>query len=268
MTQATTKEMRKGLEAEHLTVELGGNLILDDVGLAVAPGEVVGLIGPNGAGKSTLLRALLGLVPTLAGHVVLDGMTLDTMVPRARARLLAYAPQGAPVHWPLTVERLVELGRMPHIGPWQKLSPQDDARVEAALVATETAHLKGRIVTSLSGGERAGVMLARAIAVDAPWLLADEPVASLDPYHQIEVMEILRGLGKEGTGVVVVLHDLALAMRYCDRLVLIDQGKVMASGAPDKVLTASNLQKVYRIEVVEGRHRDEPFLIPWQRLKS
>ena len=267
MTHAA-EQQSKGLAAEHLTVELGGTRILDDVGLDVAPGEVVGLIGPNGAGKSTLLRALLGLVPTRAGHVALGGVSLDTMAPKARARLLAYAPQGAPIHWPLTVERLVELGRMPHIGPWQKLSAQDDARVEAALVATETAHLRHRIVTSLSGGERAGVMLARAIAVDAPWLLADEPVASLDPYHQIEVMEILRELGKTATGVVVVLHDLALAMRYCDRLVLLDHGKVVASGAPDKVLTASNLQEVYRVEVIEGDHQGEAFLIPWQRLKS
>lgn len=261
-------QKQKGLEAEHLTVELGGTRILDDVSFDVAPGEVVGLIGPNGAGKSTLLRALLGLVPTRAGHVALGGASLDTMAPKARARLLAYAPQGAPIHWPLTVERLVELGRMPHIGPWQKLATEDFARVEAALAATETTHLRRRIVTSLSGGERAGVMLARAIAVDAPWLLADEPVASLDPYHQIEVMEILRELGKSGTGVVVVLHDLALAMRYCDRLVLIDHGKVVASGPPDKVLTASNLQEVYRVEVIEGDHQGEAFLIPWQRLKT
>lgn len=179
---------------------------------------------------------------------------------------MAYAPQGAPVHWPLTVERLVELGRMPHLGPWQKLSPDDHDQVEAALVATETAHLKTRIVTSLSGGERAGVMLARAIAVGAPWLLADEPVASLDPYHQIEVMEILRGLAAEKTGVVVVLHDLALAMRFCDRVFLLDHGKVVASGPPGHVLSAENLERVYRVRAHAGTHEDVPFLVPWQRL--
>lgn len=268
MTHAAEREAGKGMQAEHLSVELGGSLILDDVSLDVAPGEVVGLIGPNGAGKSTLLRTLLGLVKTLSGHVFLEGESLDAMAPKDRARRLAYAPQGAPVHWPLTVERLVELGRMPHLGPWQELSPDDLARVDAALAATETGHLKSRIVTSLSGGEKAGVMLARAIAVGAPWLLADEPVASLDPYHKIEVMEILQDLGKAGTGVVVVLHDLALAMRFCDRIFLINRGKVVASGAPRDVLTASNLEEVYRVKAVEGIHQGQPFLVPWQRLNT
>lgn len=258
--------VQKGLRADNLVVELGGARILEAASLDVAAGEVVGLIGPNGAGKSTLLRALLGLVPVQSGTITLDGQSLATMAPKDRARLLAYAPQGAPVHWPLTAERLVELGRMPHLGPWQSLSPQDYARVEAALAATETTHLKDRIVTSLSGGERAGVMLARAIAVEAPWLLADEPVASLDPYHQIEVMEILGGLAQDGAGVVVVLHDLALAMRFCDRVFLVDHGKVVASGSPRDVLNAENLERVYRVKAHAGAHEDTPFLIPWTRL--
>ncbi len=261
-----TEGAAQGLRAEHLSVELGGTLILDEVSMDVGKGEVVGLIGPNGAGKSTLLRALLGLVPVRSGETFLDGESLDDMLPKARARRLAYAPQGAPVHWPLTVERLVELGRMPHLGPWQNLSPDDTARVEAALASTETEHLKQRIVTSLSGGERAGVMLARAMAVDAPWLLADEPVASLDPYHQIEVMEILQGLARNSTGIIVVLHDLALAMRFCHRIFLMDRGKVVASGTPAEVLTASRLEEVYRVKAARGDHEGEPFLIPWTRL--
>lgn len=261
-----TEGILQGLRTEHLSVELGGTLILDDVSIDVRAGEVVGLIGPNGAGKSTLLRALLGLVPVRSGETFLDGDSLDKMLPKVRARRIAYAPQGAPVHWPLTVERLVELGRMPHLGPWQDLSPDDTARVEAALASTETVHLKQRIVTSLSGGERAGVMLARAIAVDAPWLLADEPVASLDPYHMIEVMEILQGLARKGTGVVVVLHDLALATRFCDRIFLMDKGKMVASGPPGDVLTASRLEAVYRVKAARGTHEGEPFLVPWTRL--
>lgn len=258
--------VQKGLKAEGLTVDLGTARILEAASLEVAPGQVVGLIGPNGAGKSTLLRALLGLVPVLSGTITLDGQNLAEMAPRDRARLLAYAPQGAPVHWPLTVERLVELGRMPHLGPWQKLGPQDHASVEAALAATETGHLKTRIVTSLSGGERAGVMLARAIAVGAPWLLADEPVASLDPYHQIEVMEILGSLAARKTGIVVVLHDLALAMRYCDKVFLLDKGRVVASGPPGQVLDATNLEQVYRVKAHAGTHENVPFLVPWRRV--
>lgn len=261
-----TTRTGKGLRAEGLTVDLGSARILEDASLDVAAGEVVGLIGPNGAGKSTLLRALLGLVPVRSGDITLDGQSLAEMAPKDRARLLAYAPQGAPVHWPLTVERLVELGRMPHLGPWQNLSPEDHERVEAALVATETTHLKTRIVTSLSGGERAGVMLARAIAVGAPWLLADEPVASLDPYHQIEVMEILRDLAGDKTGVVVVLHDLALAMRFCDRVFLLDKGRGVASGPPQEVLNTENLEQVYRVIAHAGTHEDVRFLVPWRRV--
>jgi iron complex transport system ATP-binding protein len=259
--------LKNDLRAEGLVVDLGGAHILEAASLDVKAGEVVGLIGPNGAGKSTLLRALLGLVPLVAGQITLEGESLGDRTPRERARLLAYAPQGAPVHWPLTVQRLVELGRMPHLGPWQSLGARDEARVAAALEATETAHLKDRIVTSLSGGERAGVMLARAIAVDAPWLLADEPVASLDPYHQIEVMEILQGLARAGAGVIVVLHDLALAMRFCHRVFLLDHGKVVASGPPRDVLGPENLEKVYRVTAYEGSHENVPFLIPWRRLK-
>lgn len=259
---------KNDLRAEGLNVELGATPILEDASLNVRPGEVVGLIGPNGAGKSTLLRALLGLLPLSGGEITLAGESLADRTPKQRARLMAYAPQGAPVHWPLTVQRLVELGRMPHLGPWQSLGPEDHARVEAALEATETAHLKHRIVTSLSGGERAGVMLARAIAVDAPWLLADEPVASLDPYHQIEVMEILQELSRDGAGIVVVLHDLALSMRFCDRVFLLDHGKVVASGAPRDVLNAENLAQVYRVSAHESSHDGISFLVPWQRIKS
>lgn len=255
-----------GLSVRDLDVRLGGNSILRDVAFDLARGEVVGLIGPNGAGKSTLLKTLLGLVPIEAGEILLEGQSPQDLQPKERARLMAYAPQGAPVHWPLTVERLVELGRVPHLGPWQEPCEEDRAAVDGALEATDTSHLRQRIVTSLSGGERAGVMLARAIAVGAPYLLADEPVASLDPYHQIAVMEILSMLSAQGTGVVVVLHDLGLAMRYCQRLYLLNDGALMAEGAPAQVLTDDNLAQVYRVEAVHGAHGDAPYLVPWRRL--
>lgn len=257
--------MNAGLKASGICVDLGGRSILSGVDFSVAPGEVVGLIGPNGAGKSTLLRAILGLVPLRAGEVTLEGATLTSLLPKDRARRIAYAPQGAPVHWPLTAERLVALGRVPHLTPYQSLTGADEEAVNRAFAMTETAHLRHRIVTSLSGGERAGVLLARAIAVDAPYFFADEPVAALDPYHQIEVMEILKGLAGKGRGVVVVLHDLALAMRSCTRLYLLNDGAVAAEGPPGDVLTAERLEQVYRIRAAFGDHNGEPYLLPWMK---
>lgn len=255
----------QGLSAQGLRVNIGGKTILGGVDLAVRPGELVGLIGPNGAGKSTLLRAMLGLVDPQAGTVTLDGRPADTLDPAARARRIAYAPQGAPVHWPLTVERLVGLGRVPHLGPWQALRPEDAQAVQTALAATDTLHLRKRVVTTLSGGERAGVLLARAMAVGADYLLADEPVASLDPYHQLQVMDILADLAWGGTGVVVVLHDLGLALRSCSRLCLLDAGRVVADAAPAAVLTPEHLARVYRISAVTGAQDGADYLLPWER---
>lgn len=255
------------IDVNSISVKLGTVQILNDISLKLERGEIVGLIGPNGAGKSTLLKAILGLVETNTGHVTLDDKPLADWSHKDRAKLLAYAPQNAPVHWPLTVERMVDLGRTPHLGPWQNPTDEDHRAIKAAMDATDTAHLKDRITTSLSGGERAGVMLARAIAVGAPYLLADEPVASLDPYHQIEVMEILDQLAEQGAGIIVVLHDLSLAMRFCKRVYLLDHGRLAASGAPQEVLDDKRLKQVYRVKAVQGHHGETPYLVPWQRLK-
>jgi iron complex transport system ATP-binding protein len=263
-----TQGNEPGLHARRIRVRYDKTSILEKVSFSVMPGEVVGLIGPNGAGKSTLLRALLGLVPIERGAIEFEGKSLADMTPKDRARHIAYAPQGAPIHWPLTVQRLVELGRVPHMGPWSDMRNEDRAQVEAALRITQTDELRDRIVTSLSGGERASVMLARAIAVGAPYLLADEPVASLDPYHQIEVMEVLCDLAERGKGIVVVLHDLTLAMRFCDRIALLDYGSVVAKGRPKAVLTEENLERVYRIEAAMGEHNGVPYLVPWSRFRD
>ncbi len=252
-----------GLVIRGLRLELAGAAILKGVDLTVTPGEMVGLIGPNGAGKSSLLRATLGLVSASAGGVDVDGHAAEDLEPKERARLLAYAPQGAPVHWPLSVERLVGLGRIPHLQPWQTVGTGDDQAVDRALAATDTQHLRARLATTLSGGEKARVMLARAMAVESPYLLADEPTASLDPYHQIQVMEILRRLARSGHGVLIVLHDLTLALRFCDRLALLDDGALVMDGPPQEVLTPENLARVYHIQVATGAFEAEPYLVPW-----
>lgn len=233
------------LSAEHLRVTLNGRPVVADVSADFAPGELTGIVGPNGAGKSTLVRAMLSLVP-FEGRVLVDGK--EHLARAERARRIAYLPQGQSLHWPLTVERLVGLGRLPHLGPMSRLSDADTAAIEAAMARADVATLRGRDATGLSGGELARALLARALAVEAPVLIADEPLASLDPGHQIDVMELLRAEARDGGTVIAVLHDLGMAARYCDRLLLIDEGRIVADGPPTDVLTSANLRRVYGVE--------------------
>lgn len=235
------------IEARHLSAAIGGREVVVDASIAARPGEIVGLIGPNGAGKTSLLRALLRLVPLTAGRIRLNGVDITADPPHRHARDIAYLPQGQTVAWPLTVRRLVALGRLPHRAAWNGLTAADEAAVERALAATDAAQFAERPVTELSGGERARVLLARALAVEAPVLLADEPMASLDPYHQLATVDALKAVAADGAAVIVVLHDLGLAARTCTRLCLMDRGRIIADGAPDVVLTDATLAAVYRV---------------------
>lgn len=231
----------------HISVGLGGRRILQDISASLEPGSLVGVIGPNGAGKSTLVRSLLGLVRPASGAVLLNGRPILGMPRRDVAQALAYLPQGQTLHWPLSVERLVALGRLPHLAPMSRMSAADMACVEQAMARADVAHLRHRTATELSGGERARVMLARALAVQAPGLVADEPLASLDPGHQIDVMELLAQEAQSGGLVVAVLHDLTMAARYSSRLLLLHEGRLVADGPPETVLTPERLEAVYGI---------------------
>lgn len=235
------------LEAKGLSVSIRDRSLVSDASLHIAGGELVGLIGPNGAGKSTLLRALLGIREKSAGDIQLDGQDFLAMSGRERASAVAFLPQERRVEWRLPAYDIVMLGRYPHQVGFGGPTPEDRAAVERALDAVDGHSLRDRPVAVLSGGERTRILLARALAVESPILLVDEPIAALDPYHQLHVMEILRERARDGAGVLAVIHDLALAERFMDRLILMDASRIVAEGAPIEVLTAERLAAVYRI---------------------
>ena len=237
------------LTATNLSASIGGRKILDSVSVSFGAGELVGLIGPNGAGKTSLLKCLLGIVKAESGGISLDGQALPTWSRTEVARRLGYLPQGAPCHWPMTAKQIIELGWLPNTTSTTKSDCLMKNSVNEAMEQTGTTYLRSRIVTSLSGGERTLVMIARCLAGPAPLLLADEPVTGLDPRHQTEIMQTLQTKATGLGGVVAVVHDLNLAARFCSRLVLMDQGRIAAIGKPNQVLTVEQLTKVYGIDV-------------------
>lgn len=251
------------IEAKKVRVLAEGKALLDDVDLMVRRGELLGLIGPNGAGKTTLLKVLANLRAPARGHVFYDGLEAHALGRAELARTLAYLAQSAPVHWPLTVERLVALGRSPYRQFKGAPASRDSMAVERAMKATGVDGFRGRTATTLSGGERMRVLLARALAVEPYALLADEPVAALDPYHQLKVMELLREQTENGRTVVVVVHDLNLAARFCHRLALLHNGRLVTDGIPEDVLTEATLREVYRVSALQGRVEGMPLLYPW-----
>jgi len=236
------------LAAEGLRLRLGGKPVLDGVDAALVPGQVTAVLGPNGAGKSTLLACLAGLRRPDAGGVRLDGAPLASLAARARARRIGYLPQSAETAWPIEARILVGLGRTPYIGA-RGLSAEDARTIDEALAAAGAADLADRIVTTLSGGERARVLIARALAGQPDWLLADEPLTGLDPGHQLDAADLFRKLAHEqGRGVVVTLHDLSLAARMADRVLVMAQGRILSDGAPAQALSPEVLARAYGIE--------------------
>ncbi len=215
--------------------------VVDRVSFDVSEGELIGLIGPNGAGKTTLLRAVLGLLP-FKGHASTAALSVSQ-----RARHVAWMPQAREIAWPVTVDTLVMLGRVPHLAGGAKPSEADRRAVADAISDMGLAGFEQRKATELSGGEQARALIARVLAQDTPLILADEPTAGLDPGHQITTMEVFARATQSGKSVLVSMHDLGLAARYCTRLILLHQGGVVADGLPDTVLTAQNLAKVFGI---------------------
>ena len=239
--------MSELLAARDVTVRLGGTTIVERANLTLRTGELVALVGPNGAGKTTLMRALAGLVPA-DGAITLGGKPLQSLKARERARAIAYLPQGHVFHWPISVSSIVMLGREPHADPFSGTSTEDRAAVERALITTETMAFADRAVTTLSGGERARVALARALATEAGVLLADEPTASLDPRHQLVVMELLRQAARAGQAILATMHDLTLAARFADRVIVMHEGRLVGEGPPAEVLSPERLATVFGVD--------------------
>jgi iron complex transport system ATP-binding protein len=254
------------LSAQGLSVTLAGRAVLQDVSLTLSSGHLVALVGPNGAGKTTLLRALAGLVPS-KGSVHVGGAALSALPLRERARRFAYLPQGHIVHWPLPARDIVALGRYPHgaTDP-ARLTPRDTEAVLRAMQAADVVDLGERRATELSGGERSRVALARVFAVEAPVILADEPTSSLDPRHQIDIMKTLRAAADKGTLVIVVTHDLGLAARFADIVLVLSDGRLVSQGVATEALSEQVMADVFRIRAYRTEYQREAVIVPWAEI--
>lgn len=228
------------LTLDGVTLDLGRRRVLDGVSVSIAAARVTVILGPNGAGKTSLLRIAAGLVRA-DGSVAIDGFEVAAMPRDARARAIGYLPQQGDVAWNMSARDVVALGRLPH------RNADDDAAIAAALAATDTAGLAERRVGELSGGERARVLLARVLAGEPQWLLADEPLASLDPAHQLDLLYRLRAVARAGAGVVTVLHDVAQAARVADDAILMARGQIVAAGLASEVLTPDCLGELFGV---------------------
>ncbi len=253
---------RPGIAAQAIALRLAGRRVLENIGMTLVRGELVGIIGPNGAGKSSLLKVIAGQRLADAGTITIDGRPCPGIDRRDLARALAYLPQERLVHWPLPVEDVVALGRLPHGSTGTALSSSDRSAVNGAITTMDLEALRHRPATELSGGELVRTLIARTLAQETPYVLADEPVAGLDPAHQIALFERLRALAEAGRGIAVALHDLTLAVRYCHRVVVLAGGRGIAAGAPREVLTAELVRRVYGVEAFAGEIAGLPAVLP------
>jgi iron complex transport system ATP-binding protein len=229
------------LVAHNLTLMRGGRAVVIGLSAALEPGRITAILGPNGAGKSSLLLALAGLIDPTEGAVEMAGARLATLHPRARARAIGYLPQSADVAWDIAAGALVALGRL----PWRD---RGTAAIAAALAALDLEALCDRPVSRLSGGELARVLLARVLAGEPRWILADEPLAALDLAHQLRLVAHLKACAASGQGVVLVLHDLALAMNHADHVLVLHEGRLAAEGAPGDALSPEMIARVWGVD--------------------
>lgn len=236
------------LTVRHVAARYGQRLVLDGVCLHVRKGEFVGLLGANGSGKSTLLRTLAGLRKPDKGAVMLNGRPLVRYKSKELAKIIGYVPQDTSFDFDFTVQEIVRMGRHPHTSRFRAESPGDRDAVRQALMQTRLLELSGRSVQELSGGQRQMAFIAKALAQEPELLLLDEPISALDIRHQLQVLELIRLVAGSGTASVAALHDLNLAARYCDRIVLLSEGRVLADGRPGEVLTEAHIHTAYGVK--------------------
>jgi iron complex transport system ATP-binding protein len=239
--------MAAQLDVQDLGFAYRDQPVLDHVSFVLNPGEVVGLVGPNGSGKSTLLRLLLGILPAQRGRILLDGKPLHSLSRKTIARHAAFVPQDTAIDVAFTTRDIVAMGRNPYLGRFQAETSDDHAAIERALAATATQHLTARCVQELSGGERQRVMLARALAQQAPLLLLDEPTANLDVAHQLDMLTQVQSVVRDNRSALLALHDLTLAARFCDRVLMLGNGRLVAQGKPETVITEEHLATYFHI---------------------
>ena len=238
----------QAISAQDLTYEVEGMTLLDGVDIQADRGQLVGLIGPNGAGKTTLLRTLSGILRYRQGSIHLEGSDLMSMSPKDAAATLALVPQIAPYTYGFTSMELVLMGRYPHLGRFQIEGREDDRIAREAMRLTEIEQFADRTLDTLSGGERQRVFVARALAQQPRILLMDEPTANLDILHQLKVLDLVRQLVDDGLTAVAAIHDLNMAARYCDKLVLLSDGRVLAEGSPNEVLTPETIESAFGVK--------------------
>lgn len=233
------------IELDDVSVAFGDTDVLESVTASIEDGQFVGLVGPNGAGKTTLLRAISGVCPPTSGHVSIDGVDLTAASAAHRGREVAVVPQETTLAFSFTVRHLVSMGRTPYRSRFSPPDERDRACVDRAMEQTKTAALASRSVDELSGGQRQRVLLARALAQDTPVILLDEPTANLDINHQVEMLSVVRRLTGDGTTVVAAIHDLDLAARFCDELLVLAGGRLVRRGSPEQVLDAETIQATF-----------------------
>lgn len=238
------------LKINHLNFSYSVDPFIESISLSIKEGEYVGIIGPNGSGKSTLIKLIAGILNPLDGDILVNGENISKLARRLIARKLAYVPQNIEMSFNFTVQEVVAMGRFPHEGNLFEKDPHSQSLVEEALQKTRLRHLKDRNFTDLSGGEKQRAVIASALAQQTKLLLLDEPTSALDLRHQQEIYRLLKQLCEdERKTVVVVTHDINLAAQYCDRLILLNDGKIVRDGTPEEVLKFPIIEEVYGVKV-------------------
>jgi iron complex transport system ATP-binding protein len=243
------------LRVDNVSFKYGEQWVLRGIGFEVEKGDFLGIIGPNGSGKTTLLRVIDGILTPQEGAVLLEGTEIGKLRREALARFVAVVPQYSALAFPFSVEEVVLMGRAPHLGRWRFEGDEDHCIAQKAMEMTDTLGLAARDMESLSGGERQRVLIARALAQGPRLMLLDEPTAFLDIRHQVDFFDRIRALNRDGgLTVIAVTHDINLAAYYCDRIILLKDGRIEAAGPVEAVITEEHIRKAYETKVMVDRH--------------